>query len=245
MLGITWQELKESKNPKGETYDATVEHDDPWTEKPLRAIDQPQLNLFNRDLDSMAALYGQEPIRALLEKYQREALVVARSVMFSARQPYGGANALGTEIAMRALRPVDVNAHGANVHIWDVNLAGSALGNVWGYQSGGAAPAADAMGEEEGNIIIGFADPVVRPAFVAYQVAVNANRFYAYFTMNWDLTRSDSVPLVEVEAPILEFPEDTVLINMAVGYPIGVDRTQAVGMHFARARVMAAVAGSA
>lgn len=245
MLGITWGELKKSHDPQGVEYDATPQHDDPWTEKPQRAISEAQLNLFNRDLDSMAALYGQEPIRVLLEKYQREALVVARNVMYGANQPYGGANALGNEIAMRALRPVDVNAHGVNVHIWDVNLAGSALGNVWGYQSGGAAPAPDTMGEEEGNIIVGFVDPVVRPAFVAYQVAVNANRFYAYFTMNWDLTRSDSVPMVEVSAPILEFPEDTVLLNMAVGYPIGVDRTQSVGMHFARARVMAAVAGSA
>lgn len=233
MLGIAYDSINAN------------EHDEPATTKPQRAISRAELDLFNRDLDAIAAQYASEPVRVLLEKYQNEALVVARNTMYSARQPYGGANALGNEITMRALRPVDINAHGVNVHIWDVNLAGSALGNVWGLQSGGAAPAADAMGEEEGNILFAFIDPVTRPGFVAYQTVINGNRTYPYFTLSFEDARQDSLPVAELMSPVLEFPEDTILINLIVGYLTNPDRIQPLGLHFARARVLTAAAGSA
>ena len=219
------------------------QHVDASSEKPLRAISEDELNLFNLDLQAIAAQYTAEPFRALLEKYQQETLALTRNVMYGANQPYGGANALGSEICMRPIRPVDV-AYTVEEQ-WDMDLSGSTVGNVWGFQTGSGTPGDDAIGEEEGNIILGFIDPVPVPGFCAYQLITNGNRLYPYFTMNWRTALADGIPIVECMSPIIEWPEDSVRVNMVVAYLVNPDRTQAFGLHICRARAIITAIGSA
>ncbi|MFH1486824.1 MAG: hypothetical protein ABIH46_12205 [Chloroflexota bacterium] len=224
--------------PLGIAYTAITAgaHVDPDSEKPLRAISSTELDMFNGDLAAIASQYTAEPIRALLEKYQLEALTLCRNVMEQAAQPYGGANGLGSEICMRQIRPIDM-AYTVQEQ-WDQDLSAETVGDIWGLQTGGTTPAADTLLEEEGNIILGFIDPVPVPGFEAYQVITGGNRTYPYFTLNWRFARADAIPIAECMAPILEWPEDTVQLQMTVAYLTNPDRTQPIGLHFARARVM-------
>lgn len=216
---------------------------DKLTNKVLKEVSAEEVKFFNMDLLALASQYAAEPVRAAIEKYQKEMFLLARNVMYSAKQPYGGANALGNEITMRLLRPVDLAF--TIEEYWDLDLSGSAVGNVWGYQTGGVTPADDTIGEEEGNIIFGWTDPVPLPGFAAYQLVSNVTRSYGYYTVSFAQCRADSIPFMELQAPIIEWPEDTVRINMVVARLINPTRMQAIGIHFARARSISTATGSA
>jgi len=84
------------------------------TGKKLRQVSPEEVTKFNDDLVNIAALYGQESIRLALDEYQSSVFSVVRQVMQEANAPYGGAGALGDEVSMRAIRPVDVNYTGGN-----------------------------------------------------------------------------------------------------------------------------------
>ena len=229
-LGISFAEINPSQ------------YNDGVTGKPLRAVTVDELDLFNKDLTSIAAQYASEPIRAALAKNQREALVLARAVMYAASQPYKGAYAVGDEICMRLICPVDM-AYTIE-EIWDLNLSAETVGDIWGTQTGGTTPADDTMGEEEGNIIVGFTNPVPLPGLAKYQF-IKGGKTFPYFPLQYNIARADSLPFVEVLAPLLEFPEETVRIQCDVGRAIAVDRTQPVGLHFCRASAIRAATGSA
>lgn len=218
------------------------EYTDRLSGQTLRAMDEDELDLFNLDLRSIAADYCSEPVIAAASKYQRESLVVCRAVMYTAKQPYGGANSLGTEITCRLIKPVDMNY--TIEEIWDQNLSGEAVGDIWGFQTGGTTPADDTMGEEEGNIIWGWSDPVALCGFASYQV-LKAGRTWPYYTISFTHCRADSIPFMEARAPIPEYPEETVRIQMDVGRAINPDRMQAIGLHFCRASAIVAATGSA
>lgn len=233
-LGIPFSEVK---NP--------AQFLDELSGKTLAKISEGEVNLFNIGLQTIASqLSGAEPLRAVLEKYQKESLALARSVMYMASSPFGGPNALGTEITFRLIRPVDVAY--ATEERWDMDVSGATPGTtIWGFQTGSGTPAVDTMGEEEGNIILGFIDPVPTRAFEAYQVVHNGNRTYPYYSLNWQGFRADGLAFSEAMVPIIEWPEDTILVQMTVAWAINPDRTQAIGLHFARARSLAAATGSA
>lgn len=220
-------------NPAGHV--SAVYQKDQWEMSPE------QLGLFNADLQNIACQYGAEPIRYLLGKHQYAILALGRNVMASAKQPYGGANALGAEITMRLLRPIDL-AFTAG-YLWDRDLSGETPGTLFIWQA--QAGAADTIGEEEGNIILGFIDPVPLPGVDAYQVITNGNRTYPFYTLSFTQFRADSIPVAECMAPIMEWPEDTVQINCDPSRAINPDRLQAIGIHFARARAMVTTTGSA
>lgn len=213
--------------------------------KTLAKITDGEINLFNVGLQALASqLSGAEPLRAMLEKYQYETLSLARSVMYMASSPFGGPNAQGTDITFRLIRPVDVAY--ATEERWDQDLSGTTPGTtIWGFQTGSGTPAVDTMGREEGNIIFGFIDPVPTRALEAYQVIHNGNRTFPYYSLNWNAYRADGLAFSEAVVPIIEWPEDTILIQMTVAWAINPDRTQAVGLHIARARSLVTAIGSA
>lgn len=236
MLGISMQDI----NP--------AQHTGPDSEKPLAVITAEQLVLFNSDLNSIAAQYVAEPIRLALEKYQKLALTVARAVMYAAGQPYKGANALGDEICMRLILPVDVGAPSAtgivNEENWDQNLSAATIGDVWGYQRAGSAAADDTMGEEEGNIIVGWIDPVPLSGFCSYQV-IKGGKTFGYYSISYTGCVADAIKFSPCIVPIPEWPEEALRINMVVARLINPEQTQAVGLHFARASAIRTAQGSA
>lgn len=209
---------------------------DPYTGKTLKEITRDELKEFNRDYKAVAAQYASDAVRLSLDKYKFEALNVARAVMYKASQPYGGANSLGQEIVMRMIKPVDVNYGTAppNEENWDTNLSAEALGNLWGFQTGGTTPAADTMTKQEGNLLVGWTDPVPLCGFASYQV-VKAGRTYPWFTITFTPCAADQLPYMECMAPIAEYPEDNIMIQMDVARLANPDRMQAIGVHFCRA----------
>lgn len=232
MLGIPWSEVQPFAG----------EHADPLTDKPLAAISENELNKFNADLNAIAMQYASDPIRAALEKYQREALVLARRVMKEASQPYGGGLATGSEIVGRAICPVDLAF--TVEEIFDIDLSGSTVGNIWGYQTGSGTPANDTMGQYEGNIVIGFMSLVPLPGFAKYQF-IKAGKTYGYFPLDFFYGDASRVPFAPVMAALVEFPLDSVRIQMDVARLINPDRTVAVGIHYCRASSITSATGSA
>lgn len=215
---------------------------DPITGKILAEIKADELTLFNQDLNAIAAQYAGDVVRAALEKYQNECLILARQVMYMARQPYGGAQALGDQICARALAPVDLAF--TVEEIWDLDLSGRTAGDIYGYQTGAAAPADDTMGEYEGNIIVGWISDVPLPGFAKYQF-LKGGRTWPYYPMNFWATAGSQFKFCDVMAPLLEFPLEAVRIQMDVARAINPDRTIAAGIHFCRASAIRAATGSA
>lgn len=220
-----------------------LEVTDPVTNKRLREMTFRQLGQFNKDLMAIAAQFAAEPIRQAVAKYQREALVMARVVMDSSRQPYGGAYGMADEIVMRLIRPVDLAS--TIEEYWDLDCSAETVGDVWGLQTGGTTPADDTLGEEEGNIIFGFLDQTPgQPAFAAYQF-VKGGKTWPYYTLDFSICRADSIPFVEAMAPLMEFPEELVRLNLVVARAVNPARMSAVGLHFCRASAIRTVTGSA
>jgi len=225
-------------------------YEDPYTGKTVREIDELQLREFNRDLKAIAAQYASDAIRAALDKYKQPALQVARVVMYRTAQPYGGANSLGQEIVMRMIKPVDMNygvlttsPAGSTEEHWDIDLSGETVGDIWGFQTGGTTPADDVMTRNEGNLIVGFADPVPLNPFGSYQV-IKGGRNYPYYTLTFTPCAIDQIKFLECMSPIAEYPEDNVRIQMDVARAQALDRLQAIGLHFCRASDITSATGS-
>jgi len=225
-------------DPTGWKFKESV---DPGTGKTLKEMTWGELRQWNLDINAIAAQYASGAVRLALEKYLKEALIVCRAVMYSAAQPYGGAVATGNEICMRMIKPVDMNY--TIQEIWDLDLSGEAVGDIWGFQTGGTTPASDTMTRQEGNLIVGFADPVPLTALASYQV-IKSGKTYPYFTITFTPCAADQLPFMECMAPIAEFPLDVVTIQMDVGRAINPDRFQAIGPHFCRASDIIAATGS-
>lgn len=216
---------------------------DPATGKPLAAISPGELANFTKDLLALATSWGGESVQALVEKFQYETLVLCRNVMSRASQPYLGAYSNGNEIVMRMLCPIDLAF--TIEEIWDLDLSARTIGDIYGYQTGGASPANDTIGIYEGNIIMGFLDRTPLPGFAKYQF-LKGGKTYAYFPLNFDTVRDDALPLVSLMAPLMEFPEESVRIQCDVARTaLNPARMQAVGLHFCRASAITTATGSA
>jgi hypothetical protein len=212
------------------------------TEKPLAAMTPGGLDNFNKDLNSIAAAFGGETIRAILAKNQNEALILARNVMYRAAAPYLGAFANGTEIIMRLLCPVDLAS--TIEEYWDLDLSGEAIGDIWGFQTGGTTPANDTMGEYEGNIVMAFLDRTPQAGFAKYQL-LKGGKTYGYFPLTFTADRDDALPVSPLMAPFLEFPLESVRIQCDVRKLINPTVMQAIGLHFCRASSITTATGSA
>lgn len=205
------------------------------TGKKLRMASIEEVDRFNDDLVNIAAMYGMDAIRAAIEEYQEEIWVLVRQVMEQANAPYGGSGALGDEICIRALRPVDVGigaADGAD-EIWDtdytaVTVTADASARQQVLING------DAMGEEEGNILIGalweHGDARV---INAYNWTKN-QKTYPALTLPFPYVDDDRAKFVKFQAPIIQFTEETLTFR------VNVVRAQfsymaIVGIHAARA----------
>lgn len=174
------------------------------TGKKLRAISQDELDKFNDDLVNIAAMYGMDSIRAAIEEYQEEILILVRQVMEQANSPYGGSGARGAEICMRALRPIDV---GIAADIWDVDSTGITVATASEREV--TKINADTMGEEEGNIIFGALNEH------GDERVVNAYRWnknqvdYPALTLPFPYADADRATFVKFQAPIIQFTEET------------------------------------
>ncbi|MFH1486480.1 MAG: hypothetical protein ABIH46_10440, partial [Chloroflexota bacterium] len=127
--------------------------------------------------------------------------------------------------------------------LWDQDLSGESVGDIWGFQKGGTTPADDTMTRNEGNLIVGFADPVPLTAFASYQV-IKAGKTYGYYTVTFTPCAANQLAFMECMVPIAEYPEDSVRIQMDVARAINPDRFQAIGLHFCRAADIMTATGS-
>lgn len=204
---------------------------DPICGKKLRAVSQAEVEKFNDDLINIAAQYGMDSIRSAIEEYQDQIFILVRQVMEDANNPYGGSGALGDQVAMRALRAVDV---GITADIWDADYTGQAPPVAI------AKVSANAMAEDEGNIIFGVLNEQgIRDVITAYNW-VKGGKTYTGLTLPFYYADDDKAKFVKLQAPIIQFTEETLTFNVCCA------RAQwsyhaLVGIHAARASLMTTI----
>lgn len=181
------------------------------TGKKLRTVSPEEVQKFNDDLVNIAAQYGMDAIRSAIEEYQEEIFVLVRQVMEQANAPYGGSGALGDEICMRSLRPIDV---GIAADIWDVDHTAVDVGTASNRER--TIINADTMGEEEGNIIFGALNEHGDSRVVnAYRWSKNQKNYPA-LTLPFPYTDPDRATFVKFQAPIIQFTEETLTLYFNV-----------------------------
>lgn len=203
------------------------------TGKTLRAITAQEVKNFNDDLVNIAAQYGMDAIRAAIEEYQEEIFMLTRQVMQEANSPYGGSGALGDEVCIRALRPIDV---GIAADIWDTDYTAVVVGTAANRQQ--TFINADTMGEEEGNLIFGaLVEHGDNRVVNAYRWMKNQKQYPA-LTLPFPYCDGDRAQFVKFQAPIVQFTEE------ALTFYINVVRAQfsymqLVGIHATKASSVA------
>lgn len=200
---------------------AYAEGREPSSGKKLRACTLEEVKKFNDDLLNIAAQYGMDSIRSALAEYADMVWLLTRQVMQEANNPYGGAGALGDEVCMRALRPIDVGIGAAGTaEIWDVDWTTldptTTVADREKIRICSATSAPDTMGEEEGNIIFGAltehgSDRVVN----AYRWAKN-QKTYPGLTLPFTYCDEDRAKFVKFQAPIIQFTEEALTLYMNV-----------------------------
>lgn len=205
------------------------------TGKKLRLVSPEEVEKFNDDLVNIAAMYGMDAIRAAIEEYQEEIFILTRQVMEQANAPYGGSGALGDEICIRALRPVDVGigaADGAD-EIWDTNYTAIDITADASLRQQTLINA-DAMGEEEGNILIGaLVEHGDSRVVNAYNWTKN-QKTYPALTLPFPYVDDDRAKFVKFQAPIIQFTEETLTFRVNV-VRASWSYMAIVGIHAARA----------
>ena len=191
------------------------------TGKKLRGASAEEVRLFNNDLVNIAAQYGMAAIRAAIEEYQQEIWILIRQVMEQANAPYGGAGALGDEVTMRALRPIDVGIGAAGTaEIWDVDWTTldptTTVADREKVRICSATTAADLMGEEEGNILFGALIEHGDSRVVNAYRWVKGGKAYPALTLPFTYCDDDVAQFVKFQAPIIQFTEESLLLYMNV-----------------------------
>lgn len=181
------------------------------TGKKLRVVSAAEVENFNEDLVNIAAQYGMEGIRAAVEEYQTAIFTMVRQVMQEANSPYGGSGALGDEVCMRALRPIDV---GIAADIWDTNYTAVDVSVAANRQQ--TLINADVMGEEEGNIIFGaLVEHGDSRVCNAYRWMKN-QKSYPTLTLPFPYCNDDAAKFVKFQAPIIQFTEETLYLYLNI-----------------------------
>lgn len=180
---------------------------DPICGKKLRALSAVEVEKFNDDLVNIAAQYGMDSIRSAIEEYQEQIFTLVRQVMEDSNAPYGGSGALGDEVAMRALRAVDV---GITADIWDADYTALAP------PVASAKVSANAMLENEGNIIFGcLVEQGTRDVVTAYSWT-KGGKTYTGLTLPFYYADDDRAKFVKLQAPIIQFTEEVLTFNVCV-----------------------------
>lgn len=173
------------------------------TGKKLRGVTPDEVMAFNDDLVNIAAQYGMDAIKAAIEEYQQEIFTMVRQVMEEANSPYGGSGALGDEVCMRALRPIDV---GIAADIWDTDYTAVVVGTAANRQQ--TFINGDTMGEEEGNIIFGALNEHGNNRVInAYKWTKNQKQ-YPTLTLPFTYCDPDVAQFVKFQAPLIQFTEE-------------------------------------
>jgi len=177
--------------------------------KRLRTVSAAEVEKFNDDLANIAAQYGMDSIRSAIDEYQAQIFELVRQVMQEANSPYGGSGALGDEVVMRALRPIDV---GIAADIWDTDYTAVVVGTAAQRQQAfiGATPASgDTMLEEEGNIFFGaLSEHGNNRVINAYKWTKNQKQ-YPTLSLPFTYCDLDRAQFVKFQAPIMQFTEET------------------------------------
>lgn len=179
------------------------------TGKKLRSATPDEVQKFNDDLVNIAAQFGMDAIRAAVEEYSAEIWTLVRQVMQEANAPYGGSGALGDEVTMRALRPIDV---GIVADIWDTDYTAVVVGTATNRQQafvGGTPASGDPMGEEEGNIIFGALSEHGNNRVINAYRWVKNQKTYPALTLPFPYCDTDRAQFVKFQAPIIQFTEET------------------------------------
>lgn len=179
------------------------------TGKKLRVASSEEVAKFNDDLVNIAAQYGMDSIRSAIEEYQEEIWTLVRQVMEQANAPYGGAGALGDEICIRALRPMDVGigVTDGSYEYWDVDYTGIDVTNVDLREN--VLINANSMGEEEGHIIFGcLVEHGDSRVINAYRWA-KGGKSYPTLTLPFPYCDKEVAQFVKLQAPIITFTEET------------------------------------
>lgn len=182
------------------------------TGKKLREISAAEVAAFNDDLVNIAAQYGMDAIKAAIDEYQEEIFMLTRQVMQEANSPYGGSGALGDEVCIRALRPIDVGIGLVGVaEIWDKDYtAVNILTPVTAREQ--TLINADPMGEEEGNIIFGaLVEHGDNRVVNGYRWTKN-QKAYPALSLPFTYCDGDRAQFVKFQAPIAQFTEETLTL---------------------------------
>lgn len=207
----------------------------------LRRISAPEVEKFNMDLDGIVSAYAHPQIRDAFDSYKTAIFMCARGVMYWARQPYGGPMGAQDEIAMRAIRPIDIKAStGSPTDVWDTTL--SSVTNI---------PVAQAkingvtMGEFDGLTIVGLAETAADPSmYSAYQVVLGGVTF-PYLTLKFTVSNRDYAPFMKLQAPVIAWPQKTLTLNVAAartGTPTSY--IEVIGVAFSKAATFRTVIGT-
>lgn len=189
--------------------------------KKLRSISADEVAAFNDDLVNIAAQYGMDAIRAAIEEYQQEIFELTRQVMQEANSPYGGSGALGDEVCIRALRPIDVGIGKAGfAEIWDVDWTTldptTTVADRQKVRICSDTGVGDVMGEEEGNILFGaLIESGDNRVVNAYRWSKNQKNYPA-LSLPFTYCDTDRAQFVKFQAPIVQFTEETLLLYMNV-----------------------------
>lgn len=194
---------------------------EPESGKKLRAVSLDEVKLFNDDIMNIAAQYGMDSIRAAIAEYCDMIFLLARQVMQEANNPYGGAGALGDQVCIRALRPIDVGIGAAGIaEIWDVDWTTldptTTVGDREKIRICSATSLPDTMGEEEGNILFGaLIEKGSNMVVNAYRWVKN-QKSYPGLTLPFTYCDSDRAQFVKFQAPIIQFTEEALTLYMNV-----------------------------
>lgn len=177
----------------------------------LKLISADEVEKFNMDLDGIVSAYAHPQVRDAFDSYKTAIFMGTRGVMFGARQPYGGPKGAQDEIAMRAIRPIDVKAStGSPTDVWDTTL--SSVTNIPVAQ---AKVSAVVMGRFDGLVIVGFAETAADPSmYTAYQI-VKGGVTFPYLTLKFTVSSRDFAPFMKLQVPVIVWPEETLTINLA------------------------------
>lgn len=220
--------------PIGVTVQDYKEEEGIVSGKTLRSIRAAEVAAFNDDLENIAAAYGMDAIRAAVQEYQEEIFMLTRQVMHEANATYGGSGALGSEVCIRALRPIDVGigATAPAPEVWDIDYTAVDVTVVANRQQ--TFINGDQMAEEEGNILFGALNEHGDSRVInAYKWTKNQKE-YPTLTLPFPYCDDDRAKFVKFQAPIVQFTEETLYFYWNV-----VRRQFAyvalVGIHAARA----------
>jgi hypothetical protein len=219
--------------------DYPAESEGQLTGKALQGITQSEVRRFNLDFDRL--IDDELSLRAqrILENAREYAFEVTRHVMQRANQRYGGTLALGNEVGLRLLRPLDLVRQTAGTPVGDQTA------HSWQF-SWGAVGVRDAFGEAaddtqqvnlddqsnaEAHLIVGWTNNHAAPKTEAIQ-SQRFNRTNVAQPLPWDavVDGRGGIKVIEANPWFAAFPGETYQYSVRT-FAAGADVLRALGVY--------------